>query len=65
MMYGGDYDDAINVVDVWLHTHPQQAIWEKDDLLPFDEWGEGPDWNHPDFLSEMDEEDEELLALSF
>ena len=32
MVGGGDYDDAVNVIDVWLHEHPEPAPWERDDF---------------------------------
>lgn len=33
----GDFDDAVNVIDVWLHEHPETAPWERDDFeLPPD-----------------------------
>lgn len=31
MMNGGDFDDAMNVVDVWLHDNPARSIWERDE----------------------------------
>ncbi len=64
MMYGGDYDDAVNVVDVWLHTHPEQSLWEKDDVTDFDRWSDEPDWRGVRPPSEQDEEEDGLLALS-
>ena len=37
MVGGGDYDDAVNVIDVWLHEHPETAPWERNDFeLPLD-----------------------------
>ena len=37
MRYGGDYDDAVDVIDVWLHEHPEGAAWERDPyVLPED-----------------------------
>ena len=63
MMYGGDYDDAVNVVDVWLHTHPQQPLWEKDDLIDFDDWSDEPEWRRFKSQPEKDEEEEEFPAL--
>ena len=27
----GDLDDAVSVVDIWLHEHPGPAIWERDE----------------------------------
>ena len=37
MRFGGDYDDAVNVIDVWLQEHPQTAPWERDEFgLPLD-----------------------------
>ena len=38
MVGKGDYDDAVNVIDVWLHEHPETAPWERDDFdLPMDQ----------------------------
>ena len=27
----GDLDDAVSVVDVWLHDHPELPPWERDE----------------------------------
>ena len=33
----GDFDDAVSVIDIWLHEHPEPAPWERDDFeLPLD-----------------------------
>ncbi len=33
----GDYDDAVDVIDVWLQEHPESAPWEREDFeLPMD-----------------------------
>ena len=37
MTGGGDYDDAVNVIDVWLYEHPERAPWEREDFgFPLD-----------------------------
>ena len=37
MIGGGDYDDAVSVIDVWLHEHPETALWERNEFeLPLD-----------------------------
>ena len=30
MTYNGDFDDAVNVIDVWMHEHPTAPVWERD-----------------------------------
>lgn len=33
----GDYDDAVDVIDVWLQEHPEIAPWEREDFeLPME-----------------------------
>lgn len=33
---GGDYDDAVDMIDVWLQEHPQLAPWEREETtLPW------------------------------
>ena len=37
MRYGGDYDDAVSVIDVWLQEHPERRPWEREEFdLPMD-----------------------------
>lgn len=31
MRYNGDYDDAVSVLDVWLHMNPERPVWERDE----------------------------------
>lgn len=31
MFGGGDLDDAVSVVDVWLQQHPVRALWEQEE----------------------------------
>lgn len=31
MFSGGDLDDAVSVVDVWLQQHPERALWEREE----------------------------------
>ncbi|MCH8204122.1 MAG: hypothetical protein IID09_03115 [Candidatus Hydrogenedentes bacterium] len=47
MFGGGDYDDAVNVIDVWLYEHPETAPWERDEFeFPLDREFDldGPIW---------------------
>ena len=48
MNNGGDYDDAISVIDIWLHDHPETSPWEHDEFSPpLSEDPGGYSWDRP------------------
>ena len=52
----GDLDDAVSVVDVWLHDHPQVPPWERDEYtvpMTYDSYRKP--WQGPDYAMDRDE----------
>lgn len=37
MLEYGDFDDAVDVIDIWLRTNPETAPWEREEtILPLE-----------------------------
>ena len=57
----GDLDDAVSVVDVWLHDHPEIPPWERDEYtLPVTCDTYRKPWQCPDFPVDCDDCEEKV-----